>query len=765
MGSRFSIFIILIVFFTIFNSKLSFSNTGRNIQITDIIVQNNQRIDKETILSYLGIEPGDKVNYQILNKKLKEMYGLGLFADIKFRVSGDTLIVLIKENPMINNIDFIGNKRIKEDAMRSEIKLKSRNVYQKSEVQDTIVLIRDLYKRSGYFSAKIKAQINRLSQNRIDITFRINEGEKTKIKGVKFIGNKIFSDKRLKGVISTKESKLWRIMSAGDIYDPDRINYDKDLLRRYYLQEGYADFKIISAIAELTKDKSGFFVTFSVDEGERYKFGKVKIDNKNYKDMDNKEIEKLSKILEGKNYNINKLDMVMKEIREYGGNLGFAFLDVRPNLNKKKETNEIDVTIMVNKSKKIYVNRIEVQGNTRTKEKVIRREMKFNEGDSFSNSKLKRSEQRIRNLGFFETVGSENMQTKKNDRTDILFKVKEKQTGQFSVGGGFSSTDGALANVGISEKNFLGKGQDLTLKFTVAERATQLDFGFTEPYFRGKDIALGLDLFKSKVTYADESSFDNDSLGGGLRFGYMLTERTRHSWNFSYKGETIQGVKSGASEFITNQKGDYTTSQLSHHLTYYGLNDRLNPTKGSRLRISNSLAGLGGNVSYFKSDIGTSWFRSVSDEYVLSMHFKGGYIFGYNDKKVKLKDRYFLGGDSFAGFQTAGLGPRDTTSANKDALGANMMYTLKTELRVPIPGIAPQLGINGVFFGLVGAAADIDEDGGNKIKDDSSPRISAGFGVQWKSPFGPVRVDFAHAVMKEDYDQTQFLKFNFGAGF
>ena len=765
MGSRFSIFIILIVVFTIFSAKLSFSNTGRNIQITDIIVQNNQRIDKETILTYLGIEPGDKVNYQILNKKLKEMYGLGLFADIKFRVSGDTLIVLIKENPMINNIDFIGNKRIKEDAMRSEIKLKSRNVYQKSEVQDTIVLIRDLYKRSGYFSAKIKAQINRLSQNRIDITFRINEGEKTKIKGVKFIGNKIFSDKRLKGVISTKESKLWRIMSAGDIYDPDRINYDKDLLRRYYLQEGYADFKIISAIAELTKDKSGFFVTFSVDEGERYKFGKVKIDNKNYKDMDNKEIEKLSKILEGKKYNINKLDMVMKEIREYGGNLGFAFLDVRPNLNKKKETNEIDVTIMINKSKKIYVNRIQVQGNTRTKDKVIRREMKFNEGDSFSNSKLKRSEQRIRNLGFFETVNSENVQTKKNDRTDIVFKVKEKQTGQFSVGGGFSSTDGALANVGISEKNFLGKGQDLTLKFTVAERATQLDFGFTEPYFRGKDIALGLDLFKSKVTYADESSFDNDSLGGGLRFGYMLTERTRHSWNFSYKGETIQGVKVGASDFITSQKGDYTTSQLSHHLTYYGLNDRLNPTKGSRLRISNSLAGLGGNVNYFKSDIGTSWFRSVTDEYVFSMHFKGGYIFGYNDKKVKLKERYFLGGDSFAGFQTAGIGPRDSTSANKDALGANMMYTLKTELRVPIPGIAPQLGINGVFFGVVGTATEIDEDGGGKIKDDSSPRISAGFGVQWKSPFGPVRVDFAHAVMKEDYDQTQFLKFNFGAGF
>ena len=401
MRSRFSIFLILIVVFTIFNAKLSFSNTNRNIQISNIVVQNNQRIDKETILSYLGIEPGDNVNYQILNTKLKKMYGLGLFADIKFRVSGDTLVVLIKENPMINNIEFIGNSKVKEDAMRAEIQLKSRNVYQKSEVQDTIGIIRDLYKRSGYFSAKIKAQVSRLSQNRIDITFRINEGEKTKIKGIKFIGNKIFSDKRLKGIVSTKESKLWRIMSAGDIYDPDRINYDKDLLRRYYLQEGYADFKVISAIAELTKDKSGFFITYSVAEGEKYKFGKVKIDNKNYQDMDNKKIEKISKILQGKKYDISKLDEVIKNIREYGGNLGFAFLEVRPNLNKKKETNEIDVTIMISKSKKIYVNRIDVQGNKRTKDKVIRREMKFNEGDSFSNSKLKRSEQRIRNTGFF----------------------------------------------------------------------------------------------------------------------------------------------------------------------------------------------------------------------------------------------------------------------------------------------------------------------------------------------------------------------------
>ncbi len=763
--SRLHKILALILFFIVLNFNLSIAATTKNIQINDIIVKNNQRIDTETILSYLNLNSGDRVNYELLNIKLKEMYKLGLFSDIKFRVSNNNLIVLIKENPMINNVYFIGNKRIKEDQIKKEIKLKSRNVYQKKELQDATSVVRDLYKRSGYFSAKIKVKIANLSQNRIDITFSINEGDKTRIKGIKFIGNKIFSDKRLRGIVSTKESKIWRLLSAGDIYDPDRINYDKDLLRRYYLQEGYADFKIISAVAELTKDKSGFFITFSVDEGKRYKFGKIIIDNQNFEELKKENIEKLTKRIEGKNYNIDKLDEVVKNIKEYGGNFGYAFLEVRPNLKKKKETNEIDVSIMIDKSKKIYVSRIDIQGNSRTIDKVIRREMKFNEGDSFSNEKLRRSEQRIRNLGFFDVVDSSKKKTNKSDRTNIIFNVKEKQTGQFSVGGGFSSSNGALANVGISESNFLGKGQDLRAKFTVAERATQIDFGFTEPYFYNKDMSLGLDIFKVKTTFADESSYDNDTAGAGLRLGYMITERTRHTWNYSYKDETIEGVKEGASEFINNQKGSYTTSSISHKLAYYGINDRFNPTNGTEFSISNKLSGIGGTISFFKTEIKHSFFYSITDDYVLSTHIKGGYIFGYNDDKVKLKDRYFLGGDSFPAFEQAGVGPRDITSANKDALGGNMMYTAKTEMRIPIPGFSPQLGISAAIFGIVGAVTEIDEDGGNKIKDDSTPRVSVGFGVQWKSPFGPVRLDLAHAVMKEDYDRTQFFKFNFGAQF
>ena len=787
MYTKFRIFLIIILLFTFSNYDISLANTERNIQVDNtivknnqridlenterniqvdnIIVKNNQRIDTETILSYLNINSGDRVNYEILNRKLKEMYKLGLFSDIKFRVSNNNLIVLIKENPMINNINFIGNNKIKENVIKEEIKLKPRNVYQKKELQDAVNIIRDLYKRSGYFAAKIKPNIANLSQNRIDITIKINEGDKTKIKGIKFIGNKIFSDKRLKAAISTKESKLWRIFSAGDIYDPDRINYDKDLLRRYYLQEGYADFKVISAVAELTKDKSSFFITYSIDEGEKYKFGKVIIDNKNFKELSDEEIKNLVKIIDGKNYNINKLDEVIKNIKEYGGNRGFAFLEVRPNISRKKETKEIDITITIDKAKKIYVRRIDIKGNTRTKDKVIRREMRFNEGDAYSKEKLKRSEQRIRNLGFFEKVESNNKETKQSDRTDIILRVNEKQTGQFNIGGGFSSTNGALANVGIQERNFLGKGQDLRAKFTLSERGSQIDFGFTEPYFYNKDITLGLDIFKISTTYADESSFDNDTIGAGVRLGYTITDRSRHSWNYSYKDETIGGVKLLASDFINNQKGDYSTSAISHRLSYFGIDDRFNPTKGTQWSFSNKLAGLGGTVSFFKTDVKHSFFYSITDDYVLSTHLKGGYIIGYNDDDVNLKDRYFLGGDSFPGFEQAGVGPRDTTSPNKDSLGGNLMYTVKTELRVPIPGIAPQLGINGAIFGIAGAVSDIDESGGEKIKDDSTPRISIGFGIQWKSPFGPVRVDIAQAVMKEDYDRTQWLKFNFGATF
>ena len=773
MNKRFRIFFSVILYFIFLTYNFSLVaeeekiqlDTEKSIQINNIIVQNNERIDTETIISYLNLKSGDPVNYKILNRKLKEMYNLGLFLDIKFRVSNNDLIVIIKENPMINNVNFVGNKHLKEDVFREEISLKSRNVYQKKELQDAVNVVQDLYKRSGFFSAKIKTTISKLSQNRIDITININEGNKTKIKNVKFIGNKIFSDRRLKGIISTKESKLWRLLSSGDIYDPDRINYDKDLLRRYYLEEGYADFKINSAVAELTKDKSGFFLTYSLDEGKKYKFGKVTIDNQNYKELKNEEIQKFTQKIEGKFYNITKLDEVIKNIKEYGGNFGYAFLEVRPNLNKIKEKKEIDVQIIIGKSSKIYVNRIDIKGNARTKDEVIRREMRFNEGDSFSKEKLISSEQRIRNLGFFETVTSDAKQTKMNDRTDIIFKLKEKQTGKFSVGGGFSSTNGAVANVGIEERNFLGKGQDIRAKFTVAERQTQIDFGFTEPYFYNKDISLGLDIFKTKTTFADESSFDNDTMGAGFRFGYMITENSRHAWNYSFKDESIEGVKSGASDFITNQKGNYKTSSVSHNLAYFGVNDKFNPTKGMNWNISNKLAGLGGTVSFLKSDFKHSMYYSITDNYVLAAFLKGGYIFGYDDDDVKLKDRYFLGGDSFPGFEPAGIGPRDTSTATRDSLGANMMYTFKTELKVPIPGVSPQLGISGAFFGIVGAATEIDENGAGKIKDDSSPRVSAGFGVEWKSPFGPIRLDFASAIMKEEYDRTQFFKFNLGTTF
>ena len=752
---------------------LCFATSNKDIRaedkitiINDITVKNNQRIDQETIISYLNLEKGDTVNYQILNKKLKELYKLGLFADIKFRVKNNNLIVTVKENPMLNNITFSGNKRIKDKEIENEISIKPRNVFRQEDLNKTLEVIREIYKRSGYFSAKFKTDIAKLSQNRVDVDIKINEGTKTKIKGIKFVGNEKFSDTRLKGVISTKESKLWRFFSAGDIYDPDRINYDKDLLRRYYLKEGYADFNIKSAFAELTKDKKGFFITYSIEEGKRYKFGNVKISIKgNKKVYDIEEIKKITDPLIDANYDIDKLDNAIKDIKIYGGNLGFAFMVVRPNLKKNATNRKIDITINISESKKVYVNRINIQGNTRTQDRVIRREFRFNEGDSFTNEKLDRSRQRVLNTGFFEKVDIEKKVSNQKDRTDINVILSEKQTGQFSVGGGFSSSNGALANIGISEGNFLGKGQDVKLKFTLSERADEIDASFTEPYLFEKNMAAGIDLFKTKTTYADESSYDNDSVGAALRLGYMITERTRHAWNYTFDKETIEGVKTGASEFITNQKGDYTTSVLGHVVSYYGINDRLNPTSGTQWKISNRLAGLGGNVSYFKSKFNYTWYHKITDGYVWINDFKAGYVFGFNDDDVNLKDRFFLGADSFPGFEPSGIGPRDTTSTNKDALGGNLMYTATAELKVPIPGISPQLGISGAFFTTVGAVTEIDENGRDKIKDDSSPRVSSGFGVEWKSPFGPVRLDFAYAVKKEDYDRTQFFKFNFGARF
>ena len=755
---------LLVVFCSLSTTINLIKAETKSVVVNEIIIKNNQRIDSETILSYLNVYKGDKVNYQILNKKLKEMYALGLFADIKFRVVNNDLIILIKENPMINNINFSGNKKVKDETINQEIKLKSRNVFQKKELRDAIETLRELYKRTGFFSAVFKPKIINLSQNRVDINIKIIEGKKTKIKGIKFVGNKIFSEKRLKGIVSTKESKLYRILSAGDIYDPDRINYDKDLLRRFYLKEGYADFQIKSVIAEISKNKNNFYITYNVSEGNRYKFGEVSAKSAN-KSLSQKKLDEITDNLNDSTYNIDALDEAINDIKVYAGNQGFAFVRVTPQLKRDPKESKINVIISVSETKKVYVGRVNIAGNSRTEDRVIRREFRFNEGDSFSTDKLRRSQQRIRNTGFFENVDVERRQIDRNDRVDLDVKVIEKQTGQFSVGGGFSSTNGAIANVGIAEKNFLGKGQDLRLKLSVAERQDEIDLSFTEPYFRGKNIALGTDIYKVKTTYADESSYDSDNFGAAIRVGYMITEKSRHMWNYLLKQEEIEGIKSQASDFINNQKGSYTTSAVSHTLSFFGFDDRLNPSKGTEWKLQNTLAGIGGNVYFFSTDVKLSKYIKISDGYIFGTKLNGGYIFGYNDDDVGLKDRYFLGGDSFVGFETSGIGPRDTTAANKDALGGNLMYTGELDLKIPIPGIAPQLGINGRFFGKAGAVTEIDENGGDKIKDNSNPRVSAGFGVQWKSPFGPVSVDFAYPVMKEDFDRTQMIKFGFGARF
>ena len=757
--------IFLLVIFCSFCTSINLIKAEtKKVVVNDIIIKNNQRIDSETILSYLGIDKGDTVNYEILNSKLKEMYKLGLFADIKFRIIQRKLIVLIKENPVVNNVTFSGNKAIKDGQITPEIQLKSRNVFRKRDLQDSIISIRELYKQTGYFSAILKPTVSKLSQNRVDINIKIIEGTKTRIKQVKFIGNKVFSDKRLKGILSTKESKFYRILSAGDVYDPDRINYDKDVLRRYYLKEGYADFQVKSTVAEMTRDKKNFFITFSVDEGEKYKFGDVKVQTKN-EALNKQTLDEIISPLKNSTYNIQKLDDVLQGLKEHVDNAGFAFLKIKPDLNKNVKDKKINITFIIGESKKVYVGRIDISGNSRTEDEVIRREFRFNEGDSFSNEKLMRSRQRIQNLGFFENVEIEKTDIGLKDRINLDVKVNEKQTGQFNVGGGFSSTNGAMANVGLAEKNFRGKGQNIKVSMTIAERQDQFDISFTEPYLRNKNVAAGFDLFKIKTTYADESSYDTDSLGTAIRVGYMIAERTRHSWNYTLIQEDVEGIKSTASDFIANQKGEYTTSAIGHTLTYFGFNDNLNPTSGTQWRIENKLAGIGGNVSFFKSDIKLSKYFSITDDYIWGSKLKAGYIFGYNDDDINLKDRYFLGGDSFPGFEQAGVGPRDTTSTNEDSLGGNLMYTLEFDLRTPIPGIAPQLGINGRFYTIAGAVTEIDENGSGKIKDNSNPRVSVGFGIQWKSPFGPVSIDFTQAVIKEDFDRTQFIKFSFGTRF
>lgn len=726
--------------------------------IREIRIEGTQRIEPETVRSYMRLNPGDPFDPLLIDKSLKNIFGTGLFADVTLRREGDALIVSVVENPIINRIAFEGNDRLDDATLSAEVTLRPRVVFTRTKVQNDVQHLLEIYRRSGRYAATIEPKVIQLPQNRVDLVFEINEGPLTKIQAINFIGNKVFSDSRLRDEITTTETAFWRILSTTDTYDPDRLTFDRELLRRFYLEEGYADFRVVSVVAELLPDREGFIVTFTVEEGELHHFGKIDVVSKLPK-LDPETLKQYVLTEEGEQYNAQLVEDTIDNLTETIGNLGYAFVDVRPRVERNREKRLINITYEIEEGPKVFVERIDIEGNVRTLDRVIRREFRLVEGDAFNAAKLRRSRQNIQNLGFFRSVDVNSNPGSQPDRTVIGVEVQEQSTGDLTFGAGFSTRLGPVGNVGMRERNLLGRGQDLRVGFTLSGAQSELNLSFTEPYFLNRNLAAGFDLFRV-INNDKERSFDEQRLGGSLRAGFNWGEDLRQVVRYKIEDQKIENVDANAALLVKEEEGQSLESSVSQTLTFDTRDNRFDPRKGFVVNLSTEVAGLGGDVFHFKPSLGGNYYFPVATDWTLGLGAEIGTIIGLGED-TRISDRYFIGGRDCRGFQFAGVGPRDRPS--DDPLGGKNFYTGTVELGFPL-GLPDEFKIRGRIFSDVCAAWDLDRTNA-EVQDSSAPRVSIGTGISWQSPFGPVVIDLAVAAIKEDFDQTEVFSFSFGTQF
>ena len=836
--------------------------------VQSITVVGNQRLEAQTILSYLRLRVGQTYNRAVLDQALKDLAATELFRDYQITDNNGALTIEVTENPVINRVILEGNKRLKEDKIRPEIKLAPRQIFTRSKVRADVARIIELYKRQGRFAATVEPKMVSLDQNRVDVVFEINEGPKSKVRQINIIGNEKFSDGDLKDEMATKESGLLTILSSNTSYDPDRLAYDQQKLRLFYLQNGYADFRVISAVAELTSNKQDFIITYVVEEGERYKFGDVDVKSE-LRDFQPEMLKTLLPMKTGDWYDAKLVEDTVESLSETAGLFGYAFADINPEFRRDPEARTMQITFNVAESPRTYVERIDVNGNTLTHDKVVRREFRLNEGDAFNSFGIKRTENRINSLGYFqENLEIERKEGSAPDRIILETNVQEKPTGELSLSAGFSSIENFLLQASIRQRNFRGLGQQLQASVNYSSYSKSVELGFTEPYLFDRNISVGGSVYRrdlNSFNFIDNdrrTTFEQVTTGFQLNAGVPLTEFmsffARYSLNYDdvtldrgiyFFGDQCDPFVAG--RYLCDAIGKRTTSLVGYTLAYDDRDNRLRPTRGQSASLSQDFAGLGGSVKYVRTRANATKHFNLGSRFILNFSVEGGYIYPFGSAptptsdKVRLTDRFFLGEPQMRGFDIRGIGPRviryqvdstnpaspvviTDTDGNRgqidDALGGRAYYQGRIELDIPLGTGAKELGLRPSIFLDVGSVFSVRrpelttlanfrdpsdgltknlcrnatsgttqfatrpvDSGGTPTSpqftvcptgfsslppfeerffgDTWMPRVSIGAGVNWNSPFGPFRIDFAYALRKEEGDDTKRFSFNVGTQF
>jgi outer membrane protein insertion porin family len=743
---------------------------GAEGTVREVEVRGNQRIEADTVRSYMLLQPGDAFDADRLDRSLKSLYATGLFRDVRIARDGGRVVVEVSENPIVNRVAFEGNRKISDDVLRNETQLRARSVFTTQAAQADRQRILELYARRGRFGAVVEPKVIELDQNRVDLVYEIQESDAALVARINFVGNRAYSDSRLKEVVATKEQAWYRIFSSSDQFDPDRLSFDRELLRRFYLRSGYADVQVSGATAELAPDRTGFFVTYALDEGARYRVGKVEVVS-NLRNLDAATLRGLVGVEQGDWYDGDAVERVSQSLQDAVNLRGFPFVDVQPRIQRDRENRSVDLTFEVNEAPRVFVERIEINGNTRTQDRVIRREFRLAEGDAFNAAQIRRSRQRIRDLGYFSDVQVTSSPGSAPDRAVLNTQVTERATGEVSLGGGYSTDAGALADVGLRERNLLGTGIDARINGTLAQRRSQIDASITDPAFLDRNLAAGVDLFYIQRNLISIANYRERRAGFALRAGYAFNERLRQTWSYTLTNRDIFDVSTTASAFVKEQQGQTLLSQIGQTIAYDFRDSIIDPRRGGVLRLGTDFAGIGGDVAYLRARLDGTYFFPLESyfgdpDYVLSVSGSVGYLQPLFNTTDRIVDRFFLGGENLRGFRIAGAGPRDLDT--RDSLGGRFLWTQSTELRYPLP-LPAELGLIGRAFVDVGSLSQLDRSSPTlanvRVADEASPRVGAGVGISWRSPFGLINIDLAQAVVKKSYDETQVFRFGFGTRF
>ncbi len=746
--------LLLSILFYFFLAKNSFAQEK-------ITIYGNERVEESTINPYFEnfkIDKNFKKNIEIIKKNLLETE---LFSAVEISKENKKIIVKLTENPIIYETKFIGNKKIEEEVLLSEITLKKRAVFSKSKLESDIKRINEIYVKSGRFLTRIEPKIIQKDNNRIELIYEVNEGPKANINEIYFIGNKEFSDRELSEQISTKKSVWWKFLSSSDIYDSDRIEYDKEILRRFYNNNGFADFSTISALAQINRNKDNFFITFLVEEGIKYKIGEITIDN-HVEKFDPEILQKNILFKTGQIYSVEAIEKTIDKMVETMSEKSYAFANIEPILKRDRDKKTIDIEFVINETPRIFIDQIKIFGNTRTIDEVIRRELRIRDGDPYNTNKINRSKQRIENLGFFEKVEFNTKRIGDSDKVDLEITVKEKRTGELSLGIGYSTIDRANINAGIHENNLFGTGRKIGFNIQKSYNALSAQVSYTKPYFLGMALDAGFEVFRSNLTKRNGRIYESDNSGFKLNAGYSITEFIDHLVSYSYNNQQIGNIDQGASLATQSLQGNYIFSTVEQSLTFDKTNNRLNPKKGYFISLSQSYSGLGGNVKNLKHEGRAGYFiPTFNNDFILKFLARGGVIDGIK-QDVSVQNNFFVGGDNFRGFQFRGIGPR----SQGDAVGGKIYYIGTAEFTFPL-GLPRELGISGALFFDNGVLKSVDSSIKKRstVIDTGRIRSSVGVSISWSSPVGPIRLDFAKILRKEYYDRTQSFNFSLGTNF